>query len=166
MQNRYKFTFDSQSKTYNFITKNAIHYQIAFVVDETFSLISNEDISDIYQLVVEKVTDEIEPFDAKVSKTIEDIVDQFFENEKNSLIYICSEENKKAKLRHKTFNRWYQRSEQKNKIKKVDNVIHIQTNELEIQKLHTSFLFHYNNPNRFKLIEIYNQIEKILNAEK
>jgi ribonucleotide reductase beta subunit family protein with ferritin-like domain len=139
---------------------------VAFVVDETFSTISGEEITDIYQLVIEKISNEIEPFDAKVSKTIEKIIEQFFENVQNSLIYVCSEDNRKAKSRQNTFNRWYNNSTCKNKIKKIDNVIHFQMSETELQKIYTSFLFHINNLNQAKLIEIYEQIERVLNDEK
>lgn len=166
MLNRYNFNFNEKSNTYNFTTKNAIQYSIAFVVDETFSTISGEEITGIYQLVIEKISDEIEPFDAKVSKTIEKIIEQFFENEQNSLIYVCSEDNRKAKTRQNTFNRWYNNSRCKNKIKKIDNVIHFEVNDSDLQKVYTSFLFHINNTNQVKLIEIYAQIERILNEGK
>lgn len=48
----------------------------------------------MFQLVVEKATETIESYDAKVSKTIEDIVEKFFQTVENSLIYICSDDDK------------------------------------------------------------------------
>lgn len=39
-------------------------------------------------------------------------------------------------------------------------------NKTEKQKLYTSFMFHKQNSNFEKLIEIYHQIEKVLNEEK
>lgn len=74
MQNHYNYVFDDITNTYNFTTKNSILYRVAFIVDETFSTISGEEISNIFQLVIEKATDEVESYDAKVSKTIEDII--------------------------------------------------------------------------------------------
>ena len=166
MRTHYNYAFDNITNTYNFTTKKNILYRVAFVVDETFSAISNEDIPNIFQLIIDKASDELEPYDAKVAKTIEDILERFFHNVCNSMIYICSDEDDKAKTRFKVFDRWYKKSEYKSFIVKIDNIIQFKTSETETQKMYTSFMFHQNNPTRQKLAEIYNQIEKTLNEEK
>ena len=166
MQNHYNYVFDDLTNTYNFTTKNSILYRVAFIVDETFSTIAGKEIPNVFQLVVEKASDEIEPYDAKVSKTIENIIERFFYKIENSLIYICSDDNEKAIQRHKIFDRWYKKSEFKKVVVKIDNIINIKIDKLNIQKLYTSFIFHKDNPNYNKLIEIYNQIEDVLNAGK
>ena len=166
MRNHYNYAFDNITSTYNFTTKNNILYRVAFVVDETFSAISNEEIPNIFQLVIDKASDELEPFDSKVSRTIEDIVERFFHNSQNSIIYVCSDDNDKAKNRFKVFDRWYKKSEYKEFIEKIDNIIEFKISETETQKLYTSFMFHQDNPTRQKLVEIYTQIEKTLNEEK
>lgn len=135
-------------------------------MDETFSTISGEEIPNVFQLIIEKASEGTEPYDAKVSKTIENIVERFFKKIENSLIYVCSEEDEKAKLRHDIFDRWYRKSGLQEFIVKIDNVININISKFEIQKLYTSFMFHRENTNYKKLIDIYSQIENILNAEK
>src|SRR5690606_24703967 len=107
LQNHYNYVFDNITNTYNFVTKNNILYRVAFVVDESFSSLSNESVSDMFQLVVEKASEGLEPYDAKVSKTIEDIIERFFRRKENSLIYICSDDDNRSKLRHDVFDRWY-----------------------------------------------------------
>ncbi len=166
MRNHYNYVFDSITKTYNFTTKNYILYRVAFVVDETFSEISGETISNVYQIIVEKANESIEPFDPIVSKTIEDIIEKFFRKIENSLIYVCSDDDEKAKLRHKIFDRWYKKSKYRESIVKIDNVIQIHTKDLAISKIYTSFMFHKANSNFEKLIEIYQRIEDVLNEEK
>ncbi len=141
-------------------------YRVAFVVDETFSTISNEEIPNIFQLVIDKVSDENEPYDSRVSKTIEDIIRRFFYNVQNAMIYICSDEDNKALTRFKVFDRWYRKSEYKSFILKIDNIIQFNISKSESQKLFTSFLYHKDNPSQHKLVEIYKQIEQILNEEK
>ncbi len=103
MQNHYNYVFDNITNTYNFTTKNNVLYRVAFIIDETFSTISGQEIPNIFQLVVEKATDEIELYDSKVSKTIEDIIEQFFRRIENSLVYVCSDDDDKARQRHKIF---------------------------------------------------------------
>ena len=166
MQNHYNYVFDELTNTYNFTTKNSILYRVAFIVDETFSTISGEEIPNIFQLVIEKATDEVESFDAKVSKTIEDIIERFFQKVENSLIYICSDDNEKAIQRHKIFDRWYKKSKHKSYVTKIDNIITVEIEPENVQKLYTSFLFHIDNPYYEKLIRIYNQIEEVLNRDK
>lgn len=166
MRTHYNYAFDNITNTYNFTTKNNILYRVAFVVDETFSAISNEEIPNIFQLIIDKASDELEPYDSKVSKTIEDIVERFFHNVLNSMIYVCSDEDDKAKTRFKVFDRWYKKSEYKSFIIKIDNIIQFKISETETQKMYTSFMFHQNNPTHQKLVEIYNQIEKTLNEDK
>lgn len=161
MQNHYNYTFDHLTQTYNFTTKNNILYRVAFIVDETFSVISGEEITNVYQVIVEKINEDIEPFDNKVSKTIEDIIEKFFRNIDNSLIYVCIDNDEKGKLRFEIFNRWYKNSKHQEYILKIDNVFQFQTN-----KIYTSFMFHKSNLNFKKLIGIYNKIEEILNEEK
>lgn len=166
MQNHYNYVFDNITNTYNFTTKNNVLYRVAFIVDETFSAVSNQEITNVYQLVIDKASDELEPYDAKVSRTIENIVERFFHNALNSLIYVCSGEDDKAKARFEVFNRWYKKSDYKTYIVKIDNIIQIKISKTETLKLYSSFMFHQDNPNRQTLMEIYNQIEKTLNEEK
>ena len=61
MQSLYNYVFDNITNTYNFTTKNNILYRVAFVVDETFSKIAGEEIPNIFQIVVENVTEEPDP---------------------------------------------------------------------------------------------------------
>ena len=95
MQNHYNYVFDDITNTYNFTTKNNLLYRVAFIFDETFSTISGKEIPNIFQLVIEKATDEVEAYDSKVSKTMENIIERFFHKVENSLIYICSDDMKR-----------------------------------------------------------------------
>jgi len=165
LRNRYNYVFDNITSTYNFTTKNNILYRVAFIVDHTFSTISGEDIPNVFQLVIEKANEEIEPLDINVSWTIGDIVETFFENAENSLVYICSDTDNRASTRLETFDRWYKRSEAKENIVKLDKIIQIEINK-EFHKLYTAFMFHKRNPNYKKLLEIYNSLERFLNEEK
>lgn len=166
LRSRYNYVFDSTTNTYNFTTKNNICYRVSFVVDQTFSTLSGQEISGVYQLVVEKVTEELEPLDSKVSKTIESIVAKFFQNIHNSLIYVCSEEGEKAEARYKVFSRWYNTSVYRETIMKIDNIIKVEIGEDAPCILYTSFMFYKQNRDFEKLLEIYNTIEAVLNSEK
>ncbi len=165
MPNPYNYNFEEGSNIYKFITKNSIEYRIAFIVDETFSAVSGIAIENVYQMIIEKVTDNIEGFDSSVSLTIKNIVKRFFDNSENSMIYICDDSDKKAISRFNTFERWYWSSEMTDYITKVDNIIKCNSAN-EDYTLYTSLLYHKNNSNRETILEVYSTIEEILNSEK
>ncbi len=166
MQSHYNFTYNKATNSYSFITKNKIIYNLAFVTDETFSTIANKQIKNIYQIVIEKITPKVEPFDNKVSHTIKYITEQFFAKVENCLIYVCYDLDNKARIRYEVFDRWFVNTNPKHKIIKLNKIISIQTSKTEIQKLYTAFLFHKDNPDFNILIDIFNKIELVLNNDK
>ena len=133
MPNPYNYHFDEATQTYHFITKNGIHYRVAFIVDQTFSAVSGLEIENIYQIIVDKVNDDLEKLDSQVAATIQVIVDLFFTNAQNAMIYICDEKDNKGEKRFNTFHRWYLNSTLVNYIIKMDNIIICNSNN----KLHT-----------------------------
>lgn len=167
MPNHYNYTFDEVTVTYNFTTKKNVLYRIAFIVDETLEVISDskDPIAYIYQIVIEKVSGHIEPFDSLVANTVEQIVIAFFQNTENSLIYVCSDDDSKSNLRYTVFDRWYRRSTYKEYIIKIDNAVSIRFKG-EITTLYTSLLYHRNNPNIDGALAAYQKLEEVLNADK
>lgn len=163
MPNPYNYTFNEETSTYTFTTKNDIEYKIVFIVDETLDIASEVHIENIYQIIIEKITDKIEPFDGLVSRTIENVISAFFVNVQNSLIYVCSENDEKAETRFNVFNRWYENSSLES-VTKVDNIIKCES-EGNIYVIYTSLLYHKENPNVEYILEAYQKIESILNEK-
>ncbi len=163
MPNPYNYTFNEETSTYTFTTKNDIEYKIVFIVDETLDIASEVHIENIYQIIIEKITDKIEPFDGLVSRTIENVISAFFVNVQNSLIYVCSENDEKAETRFNVFNRWYKNSSLES-VSKVDNIIKCES-EGSIYVIYTSLLYHKENPNVEYILEAYQKIESILNEK-
>ncbi|MEZ0129709.1 hypothetical protein AB9T88_08075, partial [Flavobacterium sp. LBUM151] len=59
----YNYYLKENSQFYYFITKNAIEYRVAFIRDETFSAVSGLEIENIFQIIIEKVSDKLEKLD-------------------------------------------------------------------------------------------------------
>lgn len=166
MQTHYNYKFDSGNNAFSFTTKNNIPYKVSFIVDETFSVLSGNEMPNIYQVVIEKVSTDLEPFDNKVSKTIEDIIRHFFSKIENCILYVCSNVGNKERKRHEIFNRWYKSSEYNKVIKKVNNKITFEDEIYGKTEIFTSLMYHINNPNYKEINKIYNKIEESLNEEK
>jgi len=165
LQNRYDYFFDEETLTYNFITKNGITYRVAFVADESLSLVAEAVFDNIYQIVIEKASDSLEPLDNLVSKTVNAIIVRFFENVQHALLYVCSDSEHKAEIRYKAFDRWYRNSDYREYIVKVDNPVSYVIDG-HPYTLYTSLLYHRDHPSIRSILDVYSELEAILNAEK
>jgi hypothetical protein len=96
LPNHYNYSFEETTNSYIFLTKNKIVYKIIFINDFTFNTITfSEKFNDIYQVVIEKISNKIEPYDFLVSRTISEIILSFFKNNNNSILYVCSDNDQK-----------------------------------------------------------------------
>lgn len=164
MPSLYNYTFNEATSTYNFTTKNNINYKVAFIIDETLNSLSEDTIENVFQVIIEREGNDIEPFDSTVAKTIDNIIVSFFKNTENSLIYICSQADEKEKIRFNVFNRWYLNSAYREFVTKIDNVINFEVNG-ETYSLYTSLLYHNNNPNIEQVLSVYSKMEEVLNSK-
>ena len=105
---QYKVFKDNATSTYYFTTKNQIEYRIAFTeLTDTFNgTTTSNKIKKVYDLTIERVTKETEPFDPNTGKTINKIVEEFFKDKENSIFYICNHTDDKQKKRPNTFRKW------------------------------------------------------------
>jgi len=89
LPNPYNYSFDDETGTYQFTTKNDIIYRVAFLEDSTLTTVSSTgmEFNNVYQVVVEKVSEQLEPLDSQVFLTIDTIISDFFSNIENALIY-------------------------------------------------------------------------------
>lgn len=160
----YNYYFNEDSQFFYFSPKNAIEYRIAFIQDETFTAVSGFEINTIFQIVIEKVSDETEKFDPNVSHTIKAIIATFFINSQNAMIYICDNKDKKAIKRFNTFNRWYKNSGLTHNIEKKDNIITYFSND-QYFIIYSSLLYHHDNQNKETILDVFNTIQEILNEK-
>ncbi len=162
MPNPYSFIFDEIAHSYIFTTNNGIEYKVAFILDYTFSSVSNIEIEDVYQVIIEKTTEIKEPLDRNVSATISEILSLFFKNKKNTILYICDDLDDRAQTRFRKFNIWYAESDITDIIMKIDNIF-VNENIAGSAKVFSSLLIHNENENKEVILNIYHSIEQILN---
>lgn len=159
--NPYSYSYDSHSETYQFTTKNNITYNVVFFKDYTLNAISDDyEFKNVYQIVIEKITDKLEPLDIRVSLTIDLIVATFFSKVENAIIYVCSSSDNKEISRVNTFNRWYDKSKNKSKIVKIDRVL-----KVESTILYTSLLYHNKNQEKNLLLDAFDKLNDALNSD-
>ncbi len=167
MSKQYNYIFNSDSGYYSFFTKRQIEYRVAFYEDFTLASCVSEDVQlgNVYQITIDKISDEAAAFDILVSATIKSILTTFFERVHDALIYICDDDDKKAFQRFSVFDRWYSKSSMTNYITKLNNIIEFDSGS-ETIKLYTSLMFHKENANINNIEEAFNNISNTLNGEK
>ncbi|WP_289664317.1 DUF6169 family protein [Flavobacterium panacagri] len=165
MLKQYNYTFNSGY--YSFFTKRQIEYRVAFYEDFTLaSCISDSvELGNVYQITIDKISDQPAQFDVLISETIKSIITVFFENTQNALIYICDDNDNKAFQRFSVFDRWYNKSSMTNNITKINNILEFDLDN-ETIKLYTSLMFHKENPNSKNIEKAFNNINNTLNGEK
>lgn len=122
---------------------------------------SGHKFNNVYHLIIDKVGDKKEPFDSRLSITVDSIITEFFENINNALIYVCSEEGSKAKKRFNTFNRWYKNSNYNVYVNKIDNTITAEENTV-----YMSVLYRRDNPNAEQILSALEDIRSALESDK
>jgi hypothetical protein len=92
---------------FQFLTEHGVHCSVEFVLDD--SLMTHE----TYHLIIVNVNHKKSPNDMKVRDTIISIIDEFFEQNNSTLLYICETGDRKQALRNRLFERWFSTFERK-----------------------------------------------------
>lgn len=152
MSDRYELTTSEDGLTYQFTTDFGEQY-IAYFTEFTL-----RDFSDMEFMVP---MFGFEPrnagmdkgkriFDRKIKNTIQYIIQEFFtKNPENSILYLCSQEDEKARQRKVTFSGWFQELDTDTYIK-CDS-----PKELSFDKFYCSIILLKDNPNKDYLISAF-----------
>ena len=92
---------------FHFFTDGGVHYSVGFIEDDV--LLSKES----YQLIIANLNNRKSMRDRKVRDTIVAIVDEFFNRNNVTLLYICETEDNKQGLRNRLFEYWFSTYNQK-----------------------------------------------------
>lgn len=171
MSEPYNYIFVSVQDSagyYTFTTKADTEYRIAFHPDETLSSCVKEGtpLGNIYQISV-YIASGNGNYDSGTSKTITSIIEAFFANDQDALLYVCDDTDNKGSKRFRHFDMWYNDSSMTDYITKLDNIIPFSSDDEEpLITIHTSLLYHNNNTNKANIHYAYYNIKKVVNGEK
>ena len=86
---------------YQFFTDGVVHYFIGFIEDDVLF------VKNSYQLIIANLNNHKSPRDSKVRDTIVSIVDEFFNRNNSTLLYICETGDDKQRMRSRLFEYWF-----------------------------------------------------------
>lgn len=113
---------------YEFVTDFGVRYSIGFMFDD--SIISHN----TYQFIISNINHKISPNDDKIKQVVTIMVDEFFKQDENVMLYICETGDGKQAMRNRLFQFWFSQYEHKEQytflsssIKDFDGVINYAT---------------------------------------
>lgn len=157
MHSPYKIHTDPNSG-YTFITDNNIKYFITFF-DRSNELEGIENVQ-IFEFSFFPENHNHGTHDPRVSQTIMEAINQFFQKESNVLLFICDSIDNKSLARKRLFNKWFI-SESIPQIEKIDN--DIVSGECTY---YTSLLLNNNLIEKEKLIKSFSELSIFYNSLK
>ena len=97
----YHVELNEQDGFFQFFTDSGVHYSVGFIEDDV--LLSKE----FYQLIIANLNNRKSMRDRKVRDTIVAIIDEFFNCNNSTLLYICETSDNKQRMRSRLFEYWF-----------------------------------------------------------
>ena len=150
------YSFIQQGNRYIFHTNNSVAYSVEFTDGAYyfFNLPVHIPIFEFSVSILNAVDILIHPYDERIEATIVRILNSFFENNKNSLIYVCDNLENRQQARFRKFHSWFKKNKSNN-LEKYDVVF----NALEMQIL-ASLIVHTQNPDKDLLVSLFLDLYK------
>lgn len=98
---------DNENIAYKFTTQYRVRYQIDFLPDDMV------ESSESYQFIIQNLNNSPSPRDAGVRDTIICIIEEFFNKNTATLLYICETSDGKQSMRNRLFEYWLKRYNRK-----------------------------------------------------
>ncbi len=121
-QNPYNYISDNEKTWYSFVTKNGVHYEVTFLKSPALF----HQYPDIGGLIYEMsilTAYENPPLDHSVQLTVIEISKDFFNNNRNVLLFVCDSLDDCHLKRKNKFNRWFNNSDIGDDYEKHDGCI-------------------------------------------
>ena len=145
------YSFRRAENAYFFETENGVGYRVA-LANGAFYFENLPPYLTVFELSIEVTNDAntiFIPTDKRVEDTLIQILTAFFEDNTNSLVYICDSIDGKHRARHRKFDSWFQR----NRLPFLEkHDVAFQTEDFEVL---ASLIVHKSNPSRLELVQIF-----------
>lgn len=151
----YELTATHEGRCYSFVTDYGVIYSVSFLEDD---LMYNENV---YQFIIANVNNKKSPRDSKLRKTIIEIIYAFFEEEQNTLLYICETGDGKQNMRGRLFEYWFNSSIRKSEFVFYSAVV----KDAEGISNYTAIISRIDNPNLSEVINEFTNTVVMLNQK-
>ena len=113
----YLVTFHETDESYIFVTESGVEYSIGFMPDDLLQ--SDES----YEFVIANLNGKKSPRDKKVKDTIVAIVEEFFNSNSATILYLCSTSDGKQLTRGRLFQNWFESYKYSNRFTMITSTL-------------------------------------------
>jgi Family of unknown function (DUF6169) len=145
------YSFSRRDNRYIFHTDNSVTYSVEFTDGSYyfFDLPTHIPVFEFTVGVLNAVDTFIQPYDERTEVTIVHILSAFFEDHKNSLLYVCDNLGNRQQARFRKFHSWFKKNKT-DSLEKYDVIF----SALEMQIL-ASLIVHVQNPDKDLLVSLF-----------
>ena len=138
----YEVKEDSQEGAYTFIADSGAEFSIGFMPDD---LIQSDES---YEFIIGNLNGVKSPRDRKVKETVIAIVEEFFNANKATMLFLCSTSDGKQLMRGRLFKNWFDTYEYRNRFTMVTSTL---VDEYGIDNV-AAVIIRNDNPNLGKVL--------------
>lgn len=153
----YEITTNENEHEFHFITSLNYQYHVYFLPAKEDYFSDYPDVPDNIYLFGFSLQNAIVGtlhFDAKVAKTICQILFKFFENNKNIIIFICDSTDKRERQRNITFNKWFHHFDTEHLFEKTDKVLEYDSEN----RYYLSIIYRKDNPDKMIYLDAFQKM--------
>ena len=145
----------SPKGNYIFETERNIHYSVSFEEDTPFGG------CETYQFIIEKIDRVRSSYDPKVEMTILAIINEFFDEGQNVLLYICDTSDGREANRNRLFLSWFEKHAQAGRF-----TIRTANAVVEGQGFYAAIIVENTNPKFENITQDFERTAEALTASK
>lgn len=138
----YRVFHNNEDGSYTFTTDSGVEYSVGFMPDEL--LLSDES----YEFVIANLNGKKSPRDLKVKDTVINIVEEFFNKNAATILFLCSTSDGKQLTRGRLFKNWFDSYKYSNRFTMVTSTL---IDEYGIDNV-ASVIIRNDNPNLGKVL--------------
>ncbi len=151
----YEVFLSERFRGYLFVTNYKVQYSIDFIEDDLLTQ------SESYQFIIQNINNSASPRDHFVKDTIMSIIEEFFQKNQSTLLYICDSSDGKQSMRSRLFNYWFEGYKEKDKYEIMSsNVV-----DAEGTPTYVSIIFRKDNPDAEIIKEEFTQTTLLLSTK-
>ena len=151
----YEVFLSERFRGYLFVTNYEVQYSIDFIEDDLLTQ------SESYQFIIQNINNSSSPRDPFVRETIMRIVEEFFQKNQSTLLYICDSSDGKQSMRSRLFNYWFEGYNEKDKYEILSsNVV-----DAEGTPTYVSVIFRKDNPDAEIIKDEFTQTTLLLSTK-
>lgn len=149
----YEVRYTEGEGSYFFTTDNDVEYSIGFLPDDL--LRSDES----YEFIIGNINEKKSPRDLKVKNTIIAIVEEFFEKNQSTILFLCSTSDGKQLMRGRLFRHWFDTYCYSNRYTMVTSIL---PDEYGIDNV-AAIIIRNDNPNLGKVLAEFGETIEMFN---